>query len=136
MPTLNPSPRLELAVASVRTRAASAVKYGTSAGMLGQARSQDPGQAHERGIDVEIRQRRPLRDDLVDARARCQQSSQRLLACHDHAPAACLHHGCIADELDRIPQAMVGVQEDRIARPGASHPRGAGERPESKTPCT
>ncbi len=75
--------------------------------------TEDTGQAHQRCIDVKIRKDLALWYDLVDPAARCHQSSQRLLACHDDIAAACLHQGCIADELKRVTQAVVGVQQNR-----------------------
>ena len=88
MPTLNP-PRGSSSRCHCSDQRGSAVKVRNLGRYARQSLSQDPGQAHERGIDVKIRKRAPLcAIDLIDARARRQEPSERLLACHDHAPAA------------------------------------------------
>ena len=62
-------------------------------------------------MDVKWRQIVSLPDQRIDARAACQQPDQRLLTFDEHAGPTCLTRR-IANELDRVAQSLLGVEED------------------------
>ncbi len=66
-------------------------------------------------MDVVRRQRMPGVHQPVDPRAGGQQFHQRLLAGDDQRARPLLDQRDVADELERIPQALLAVQQDRPA---------------------
>ena len=102
-------------------------QVGDIARYAGHVRPEQPGQAHERGIDVAIRYRRALDDDEVDALAGRQQPGQRRAADDDDPAAPSPDDRGIPDELDRVAEAVVGIQQDRPALERAAVPGRLGE---------
>ena len=72
-------------------------------------------QAHQRRLHVEIGQRLCFGYQLIDAGARAEEIQEHAGAL-DHDPAAALfHHRGVADELDRVAQALLGIEQDGAA---------------------
>jgi hypothetical protein len=67
-------------------------------------------------VDVErIGYERAAADKPVDAGAAGQQGEQGLLALHQHRAAVLLDQRRVADELNGVAQALLGMEQDRAA---------------------
>ena len=89
---------------------------GDSHGDGGERRAEDGWEAEQWCLHVERRQRRTCRDQLVNSRHSLQQSLQgRLTLEHDRADAF-FDERRVADELERVAQALLGVYENRLFR--------------------
>src|SRR5215472_2933060 len=73
---------------------------------------EDVHQAHQRGMRVEARQRLTGQDHLIDARCRREQPRQPRATVQQNTAAALPHHRRVAHELDCIPQALLGAQQN------------------------
>ena len=71
-----------------------------------------PGRLRQRGVDVEGREIVSSPDQLIDAAAACQQPNQRLRTFHEHPGPGLLDQRRVADELDRVAQPLLGMEED------------------------
>ena len=74
---------------------------------------EDSRQAEKGRMAVESGQGRAIFDYPIQARAVRQKASKRLLTGHQHVSSAPLDQLRVADELDSIPQPLLGMQEDR-----------------------
>ena len=97
-------------------------KVGYLTGDIGQFRSQDTRQAEQGNVHVMGRQGTLARDQAVDARAVSQQRQQRSRAGQDHRAALFLNEGDVANELQRVAQALFGVQQNRLTLQGRAVP--------------
>src|SRR5437763_11231038 len=77
-----------------------------------QGRPKQAGQAQEWSMDVEMGESVPLGNQFRDAGTACEELAQRTLALDDDPAAALLNERSVTDEVDRIAQALLGVQQD------------------------
>jgi hypothetical protein len=97
-------------------------EVGDGGGDGTQVGAEDQRQAQQRRVDVERRQGVALGRQAVDARAGPQQPEQRPLAGDDDGQAALLDEGGVADELQGVAQALLGVQQDRLTQERSAVP--------------
>ena len=91
----------------------------------GWARPEQPGQAQERCVHVERRRGHALGYDLIDALAPGQKAHEIRRTGQKHRGPLLLQEACIAHELHRVADALLGVEKDappgqRRAVPGGS----------------
>ena len=83
-------------------------------GQRGERNPENRRQTQQGCLDITITwgQRSPKRDNSIDAGTFMKNPQQRPRT-RQHDPAAsCLHERCEADELHRIPEALLGVKQD------------------------
>src|SRR5579859_2881520 len=85
------------------------------------------GEAHQGAADIEGREGFTHRDDLADSELILEEFSQPRLTQQEDFPATCGDHRDVADEVDRVAQALLGDEEDSAALQGASVPEGIEE---------
>src|SRR5262249_14302694 len=90
-------------------------------------RAEHAWQAEEGCLHVEFRQRFAAGNDLVDCGMAMQQSDHRLLAFDDDAATRGASGLCIANELKRVTQPLLGPQQDRATVQGLAVPGRLGE---------
>ena len=73
-------------------------------------------QARQRAVDVERRQRLAARDDRGDAFEAGEQALELRLHLQHHAGAGARQQRRVAREHHRIAEALLGVQQDGLAR--------------------
>ncbi len=88
-----------------------------------------PGQAEERRLDVEERQCRAAGHHRLDAGRAGHQFGQGRRAFQHHPAAPGCHHGRVADELDGVAVALLGMDQDAFAAEVRAIPPGFGEVP-------
>ena len=91
-------------------------------------RAENARQAEQGHLHIVRRQGRAARDELVGAGNTGEQSRQERLALKEDSAATFLDHGQVADELDGIAQALLGIHENGFAFQGGAVPARPGER--------
>ena len=73
---------------------------------------QDRGQGHERRVNVERGEWFSPRNDFIDAGTGAEDPSQGRVTFADYGGDTLFHQFGVADELNRVPKALLGVQQD------------------------
>ncbi len=87
-------------------------KVGDRCGYVAKDRVEDAGQAQQRSLKVEGRRLVSSSHQPIDARTTCQERQERRWAFDNHGSAALFDQGSVADELDRVSQPLLGMEED------------------------
>src|SRR5262249_45341295 len=93
---------------------------------------QDPRQAQQRGMHVNRGQRRAFQQQSINTWASVQQPGQRLGAPYEHSAAVPFYERRVANELQRIAQSLLGVQQDGASSQGRSIPQRLRQRSAAK----
>ena len=88
---------------------------------------EEPREAKQWGVEIERRNWLAFRDQLVDTDGVLESGDERGLAFVNNMCTLRFKERGIANELDRIAQALLGIEEDTAAFEGFALPRRLGE---------